>query len=64
MVYVSVFMAVYLLYSILLVLTYFQMVKNNLSLVFNSMALYDIVVVLTVQLIMMKQGADINKQFD
>ncbi len=61
--YSSVFLGMYLFYAIVLLLSFFDFLEIEFSLVFNLICIYDIVIILGIMLSMLYFGAEINEEF-
>ncbi len=59
--YSSTFLGAYLFYAAILLLTFFDFIDLDLSLVENIIAIYDIFIILGIILIMLNFGAIINQ---
>ena len=62
-IYSSTFLGCYLFYLVILLLDFFGFISMNLSLMANSIAMYDIVIVVGVNLMMLQFGATVNNQY-
>jgi hypothetical protein len=62
-IYSSTFLGCYLFYLVILLLWFFELIAVDLSLMANSLAMFDIVVVLGVNLFMLFYGANVNEQY-
>lgn len=62
-IYSSTFLACYLFYLVTLLLKFFDLLSVELSLISNSIAIFEILLVLGTNFLMLVLGAQINNQF-
>ena len=62
-IYSSTFLGCYLFYAVILLLEFFNLISINLSTTSKIMAIYDMLIVLVVNLRMIHFGASINNEF-